>query len=143
MSDGKVFLDTNVLIYAHDMSAGAKHEQARDILFTLWNQGNGLLSTQVLQEFFINITRKIPIPVSVQKSRKIIEDLLTWNVIVNDGQSILSAIEIQSRYRYAFWDALIIHAAIQGGAAVLFSEDLSDSQVIRGVTIKNPFRQNN
>ena len=140
MNVGKVFLDTNVLIYAHDTSAGRKHDLARETVLELWNQSNGLLSTQVLQEFFVTITRKIPTPLKLRDGRKIIEDLLSWDVVVNDGRAILAAIDIQDRYRYSFWDALIVHAAIQGGATVLLSEDLSDSQTIHGVTIKNPFK---
>jgi len=140
MNEGKVFLDTNVLIYAHDTSAGRKHDLARETVLELWNRTNGLLSTQVLQEFFFTITRKIPTPLKLREGRKIIEDLLSWDVVVNDGRSILAAIEIQERYHYSFWDSLIIQAAIQGDATVLLSEDLSDNQTIRGITIKNPFK---
>ena len=75
MPEGKVFLDTNILIYAHDRSAATKHEIARDTVLDLWNHGQGLLSTQVLQEFFFSITRKIPHPIDVRVGRKIVEDL--------------------------------------------------------------------
>lgn len=140
MTEGKIFLDTNVLIYAHDTSAGRKYEIARETVLDLWNRGQGLLSTQVLQEFFFSVTRKIPRPLEVRVAREIVEDLLKWEVVVNSGDSILAAIEIHSRYKYSFWDALIIQAAIQGGAILLLSEDLSDGQTIQRVKIKNPFR---
>ena len=119
---------------------GRKREIARETILDLWDRGQGLLSTQVLQEFFVSVTRKIPKPLEVQAARAVVEDLLQWEVVVNDGHSILAAIEIQRRYQYSFWDALIIQAAIQGGATLLLSEDLSDGQVIQGVKITNPFR---
>jgi len=140
MPEGKVFLDTNMLIYAHDSSAKTKHEMARETVLELWEHHQGLLSTQVLQEFFYAITRKIPKPMDALQARKIVEDLCRWEVVVNDTRGILSAIDIQSRYQYSFWDALIIQAAIQGGAKTLLTEDLSHGQTIQGVKIRNPFR---
>ncbi len=141
MPEDKVFVDTNVLIYAHDNSAGRKHEVARSEILALWEEGHGLLSTQVLQEFFLGITRKIPNPVSLIVGRKIIEDLLAWEVVINDGTSVLAAIDIQSRYHLSFWDSLIVQAALRGGATVLLSEDLAHGQMIQGVTIQNPFAE--
>ena len=139
MSDDKIFLDTNILIYAYDLTAGKKHETAKKIIVDLWDSGFGVLSTQVLQEFFVNVTQKIPKPLDVDLAKGIVSDLLKWDVVINDGECILAAIEIQSKYKYSFWDSLIIEAAISGGAALLFSEDLSDGQIIKGLTIKNPF----
>ena len=141
MPEDKVFVDTNVLIYAHDNSAGRKHEVARNQILALWEEGHGLLSTQVLQEFCLGITRKIPTPVSLTVGRKIIEDLLAWEVVINDGTSVLAAIDIQGRYHLSFWDSLIVQAALRGGAMVLLSEDLAHGQVIQGVTIQNPFAE--
>lgn len=139
MPESKVFVDTNVLIYAHDNTAGRKHHVARERVLGLWENGQGLLSTQVLQEFFLGVTRKIPNPVSLPVGRKIIEDLLSWELVINDGPAVLAAIDIQSRYRLSFWDSLIVQAALRGTAAVLLSEDLAHGQVIQGVTIQNPF----
>ena len=139
MREGKTFLDTNILVYAHDISAGIKHQTARKIIIDLWNSGSGLLSTQVLQEFFVIITKKIPKPIKPELAEKIVSDLLMWKVIVNDGESILTAIKIHSQYHYSFWDSLIIESAIAGGATLLLSEDLSDGQIIEGVRIQNPF----
>lgn len=141
MRENRVFVDTNVLIYAHDKSAGRKHDVARSRILALWEEGRGLLSTQVLQELFLGMTRKIPNPVSLALGRKIIEDLLAWEVVINDGTSVLAAIDIQSRYRLSFWDALIVQAALRGGATVLLSEDLAHGQAIQGVTIQNPFAE--
>ena len=140
MKGTRIFLDTNVLVYAHDRSAGEKHEIARDTLLDLWESGKGILSTQVLQEFFTCVTRKITKPVGSASARQIIEDLLKWTVIVNDGDSILAAIDFFNRYKLSFWDSMIVQAAVRGGADVLLSEDLSDGQTIHGVRISNPFR---
>jgi predicted nucleic acid-binding protein len=141
MPGDKIFLDTNVLVYAHDLSAGHKHDIASQTITELWDSGCGLLSTQVLQEFFFTVTKKIPKPFKTGTAKEVIQSLLKWDVVVNDGETILEAIELHHRYGYSFWDAMIIQAAIQGGADLLFSEDLSHGQRIEGVLIKNPFRE--
>ena len=140
MKGARTFLDTNVLVYAHDRSAGEKHEIARDAVLDLWESGLGILSTQVLQEFFTAVTRKIAKPMVVAAARQIIEDLLKWTVVINDGDSILAAVDILERYKLSFWDSMIIQAAVRGGADVLLSEDLSGGQTIHGVRLENPFQ---
>ncbi len=140
MKGTRTFVDTNVLVYAHDSSAGRKNEIARDTLLDLWESGMGILSTQVLQEFFTTLTRKIAKPVESASARQIIEDLLKWTVVINDGDSILAAIDIYNRYKLSFWDSMIVQAAVRGGAEVLLSEDMSDGQIIHGVRISNPFQ---
>jgi len=142
MLGDKVFLDTNIIIYAYDVSAGKKHEVAKKIFAQLWDSGFALISTQVLQEFFVNVTQKIPKLLDKRLARDILKDLLKWDVVINDGESVLGAVEILLRYGYSFWDSLIIEAAIRGGAVALLSEDLPDGQIISGVTIKNPFKTN-
>ena len=107
----------------------------------LWNSRAGILSTQVLQECFLVLTQKIPKPLNPTTAREIIEDLLKWEVVVNDEASILEAIDIHRKYRYSFWDSLIIQAALKGGATLLLSEDLQDNHLIQGMRIKNPFLQ--
>ena len=139
MIGDKVFLDTNIIIYAYDNSAGDKQIRASEIIDELWSSGLGIVSTQVLQEFFVNVTKKIPKPLDVKSAKEIISDYLKWDVIVNNGEDILEAIEIQSQYKYSFWDSLIICAAKKGGAMLLLTEDLSDGQIINDLTIKNPF----
>ncbi len=141
MSGDKTFLDTNIVIYAYDASAGLKHEIARQIMTDLWTSGNGILSTQVLQEFYVNVTRKIPKPLNFDLARQIVADLLKWDVVVNGGDSILDAIDLQKRHNFSFWDAMIISSALTGGAATLLSEDLTDGQIISGVAIRNPFTE--
>ena len=139
MPEDKTFIDTNIIIYAYDVTAGKKHETARIIITDLWDSGLGVLSTQVLQEFFVNVVQKIPKPVDKQQAKEIVRYFLKWHVVVNTGDSIIDAIDICLRFEYSFWDSMIIEAAIKGGATVLISEDLQDGQVISGVTIKNPF----
>ena len=139
MPENKAFIDTNIIIYAYDVTAGKKHEAAREIIAGLWDSGLGVISTQVLQEFFVNVVQKIPRPMDKQQAKEIVRDLLKWRVVVNTGDSIIDAIDICLRYGYSFWDSMIIEAAIKGGATVLISEDLQDGQVVSGVTIKNPF----
>lgn len=139
MSADKVFLDTNIITYAYDISAGEKHSIANKILIDLWDSGNGVLSTQVLQEFFVSVTGRIQKPLDVIRAKEIVRDLLRWDVVVNDGESVLKAIEIHHRHHYSFWGSMVIQAAIKGNAALLLSEDLSEGQVIGGVEIKNPF----
>ena len=139
MTEDKVFLDTNIIIYAYDLTAGEKHKIAKKIVLDLWNSGLGIISTQVLQEFFVIATQKIPKPLDIKIAKEIMRDLLKWNVVANDGESILEAVNILLRYHYSFWDSMIIEAAVKSGAGMLLTEDLSDGQIISGVTIKNPF----
>jgi len=126
----KIFLDTNIIVYAHDRSSGDK-----------WENRKGVLSVQVLQEFFVCVTRKIIKPLLIKNARVILEYLSTWDVVANDKYITLKAIDIQERYRFAFWDSLIIQAAIQGQACMLLSEDLPDGQVVKDLKILNPFTE--
>ena len=139
MPEDKTFIDTNIIIYAYDATAGKRHEIARTIITDLWNSGLGVISTQVLQEFFVNVVQKIPKPLDQPQAKEIVRDFLKWHLVVNTGDSIIDAIDICIRFGYSFWDSMILEAAIKGGATVLISEDLQDGQVISGVTIKNPF----
>jgi predicted nucleic acid-binding protein len=139
MKDGKVFVDTNIIVYAYDISAGEKHRKAVDIMKDIWSTGYGIISSQVLQEFFVNVTRKIAKPLNVLTAKEIVKDLLKWKTVSINGEIILEAIDIHNEHKYSFWDSAIIAAAIEGGAGVLLSEDLSDKQLIKGLVIKNPF----
>lgn len=139
MKEDKVFLDTNILVYAYDISSGRRHDIAGNIVADLWNLRTGVLSIQVLQEFFINVTKKIPKPLDIKTARDIIRDLLLWEVVDNDGELMLAAMDVQMKYRYAFWDSLIIAAAIKSDASTLLTEDLNNGQIIEGVVMKNPF----
>jgi predicted nucleic acid-binding protein len=139
MKDHKVFVDTNIVVYAYDVSAGEKHKKAVEIMKDMWGTGNGIISSQVLQEFFVSVTRKIAKPVNIPTAKEIIKDLLKWKTVTINGEILLEAIDIHNEHKYSFWDSVIIAAAIEGGAKVLFSEDLTDAQKIKGIIIKNPF----
>lgn len=137
---GKTFVDANVLVYAHDLDAGEKHLKARDAVKSLWEDGRGALSTQVLQEFYITVRRKISRPLTPSRARGIIENYLVWDVAQNSPTSILRASEIEERYQLSFWDALIVCAAAEAGATRILTEDLNHGQHIEGIRIVNPFR---
>ncbi|MGO9087650.1 MAG: PIN domain-containing protein [Candidatus Sulfotelmatobacter sp.] len=134
----KYFVDTNILIYAHDRGAGPKHERARQLIESLWMSGQGVLSTQVLQELCINLRRKLARPLPVDETRQLIQDYLSWEVIVNTPESVIQALEIEVRYKISFWDALVLHAAERSGAAVLYSEDLAAGQRYGAIQVVNP-----
>jgi predicted nucleic acid-binding protein len=138
MSD-KCFVDTNVLVYAHDRSTGPKHVAAQTLIQDLWNSGLGVLSTQVLQEFCVSLRRKAARPLPIDEIRRLVQDYSTWEIITNTAESILHALEIEVRYKTSFWDALIIHAAEASGASTLYSEDLAHGQRYGSVRVVNPF----
>jgi len=137
MSD-KVFVDTNILLYAHDQSAGVKHERARALIEKLWDSGGGVLSTQVLQELCVNLRRKTAHPLSVEHTRALLQDYLSWEIVINTAESILEALVIEQRYIISFWDALIIQAAGSAGASIVYSEDLADGQKYGSLRVINP-----
>jgi len=137
----KVFLDTNIIVYAHDRSSREKHAVAREIMDYLWESRKGVISVQVLQEFFVCVTKKIVKPLHLKNARTILEYLLNWDVVVNDKYVTLKAIDLQEKYQFSFWDSLVIQAAIQGKARILFSEDLADGQVVKDLKILTPFNK--
>ncbi len=133
------FVDSNILIYVYDADAQQKHEIAVAVIKKLWETKTGIISTQVLQEFYVNVTRKIANPLSLALARDIMNDYRSWQVVNNTPETILLASEIQERHLLSFWDSLIIAAAKQGGATTLLTEDLNHGQVIEGIRIENPF----
>jgi predicted nucleic acid-binding protein len=135
---GKTFVDTNILIYAHDVDAGAKHETAKLILDELWSGRTGILSVQVLQEFYINVTRKIPTPLPKESARLMVSSYSMWCTETSAAE-ISAAFRIEDESRIGFWDALIVASALKRGASRILSEDLNDGQRIAGVLIENPF----
>jgi predicted nucleic acid-binding protein len=137
MSD-KFFVDTNILIYAHDTSAGVKHQRARTLLEHLWSSGKGVLSTQVLQELCINLRRKVSRPLPAEEVRLLIRDYLAWEVITNTPESVIQALDLEMRYKTSFWDALILQAAESSGATILYSEDLATGERYGTIQVVNP-----
>ena len=136
--NGKTFVDTNVLIYAHDIDAGLKHDVAKTLIHELWSERAGLLSTQVLQEFYVNVTRKIASPLSRVSARGVIHSYGSW-CIETALADVSAAFQLEDESQIGFWDALVIASAARGGAARLLSEDLNAGQTVLGVRIENPF----
>lgn len=137
----KEFVDANVLVYALDSSAGSKKVQAEGVLSRLWDEGAGCLSIQVLQEFFVTITGKVPHPLSADQAADSVHEYTTWRVFSPTADDVLAAIVIRKRSKIGFWDAMIVQAAAESGCPVLWTEDLNDGQVIKGVRVRNPFAE--
>ncbi len=133
------FVDTNVIYYAHDRSAGEKRDVARGLLVLLDADGRGALSIQVLQELAATILSKGEGDVPQDEIEGIIDDLSDWTVFSPGPDDVIGALRLRRRFRLSFWDAMIVHAAREVGAAILWSEDLSDGQDYGGVVVRNPF----
>ena len=133
------FVDTNVLVYAEDRDAKGRHELARDLVVQLWETREGVLSVQVLQEFYVTVTRKLKKPLTSAKALDIIEQYLTWTIVENTGRLLTEAIALQQRVRLSFWDSLIVQAAIEARCDRLYSEDLNPGQTFGSVTVVDPF----
>ena len=140
MSD-RCFVDTNILVYAHDRAAGVKHTRARQLVEDVWNSERGVLSTQVIQELCVSLRRKATHPLSVEEVRRLIEDYLSWEIVINTPQAIIQALELEARYKISFWDVLIVQAAESSAVAILYSEDLSGEQSYGSIRVINPFVQ--
>lgn len=134
------FVDANVLVYAFDSSAGAKRVAAKQLLERLWDTGIGCLSVQVLQEFFVTVTRKVAKPLSADEAADRIRDFALWKVFAPVADDVVGAIEIQKQAKIGFWDAMIVRAAAESGCDVLWTEDLNHGQLLRGVRVRDPFK---
>jgi len=134
------FVDTNVLVYAEDRDAKKKHEVARDLIVELWDARGGVLSIQVLQEFYVNVTRKLKKPLTSAKALEVVEEYLTWTVVENTGRLLTSAIDLQQKAQLSFWDAMVVQAAIEAGCDKLYSEDMNAGQHFGSLVIVNPFK---
>lgn len=133
------FVDTNILIYSLDATAGDKQAKARELLSRLWTTGSGCLSIQVLQEFANAAIGKLQSPLASDEVAERISDWSTWEVFSPVATDIVSAVRLRSEKSLSFWDAMIVVAAIELGCSTLWSEDLNNDQVIHGVRIRNPF----
>jgi predicted nucleic acid-binding protein len=140
--NGSVFVDTNVLVYAYDRSEPEKQRQALEVLDHLITTGVGVISTQVLAEFFITVTCKIPAPLSVSEGYQRIENFLqVWTVLDVTGMVILEAIRGVRDYQFNFWDAQVWATARLNQIPVVFSEDFNTGTLIEGVRFVNPFTE--
>lgn len=134
-----VFIDTNILVYAHDASETKKQPVAKALLEDLWLSSLGTLSTQVLQEFYVAATRKFDPPMSRREAREIVSAYGEWGLVHIDLTMIINASLLEERHQLSFWDALIVEAAKRSGAQQLISEDLSAGSRIGGIKFQNPF----
>jgi predicted nucleic acid-binding protein len=133
------FVDTNVLVYAHDRSEPARQSVAQAVLEQLWVDRTGVLSTQVLQELYVVATRKLDPPMRRAAARELVALYGEWPVVQVDVALVVSASELEERHALSFWDALIVEAARRAGATRLLTEDLQQGRRIGGVSIENPF----
>ena len=136
--NARTFVDSNILIYAYDADAKVKHQTAKSFLQELWRDRTGAVSTQVLQEFYVNVTRKIPHPIPKHLARQVVTSYAVW-CIDTTANDISAAFQIEDQSKIGFWDALIVASAIKSGATRIVSEDLNAGQVIAGILIENPF----
>jgi predicted nucleic acid-binding protein len=132
------FFDTNVLVYADDDDAPAKQRLARDLIYEHRRGGTGVVSLQVLQEYFVTVTRKLKVDPRTARSK--VELLAEFDVAAPEVADILAAIDLHRLHGFPFWDALILRSAQQSGCRVLLSEDFQDAREIDGIQIVNPFR---
>lgn len=133
------FFDTNILVYMFDRDTPAKRTLARALFQGETLAGRSIVSTQVLQEFYVTVTRKLARPLDEQAAAEIVTGLATLPVIANDAALVLKAIARSRCMRLSFWDAMIIEAALFGGAKTLFTEDMQHDQMIDGMRLHNPF----
>ncbi len=133
-------MDSNVLVYAHDAADSVRQERAALILRGLWRTRTGIVSTQVLTEFYAVATRKLTPPMSRAEARSIVASYAAWPVVQVDATLVVAASRLEEQHKLSFWDAMIVEAARRGGATVLYSEDLQHGRRIGGVQILNPLR---
>lgn len=139
MSDDQVFVDTNILVYAHDKDAGDKCRIAKEKLRSLWNRPLlPSISIQVLQEFYVNLIRK---RVSASDAREAVMSYLEWDVVDNDRFLLLEGMRMKEKWSLSYWDALILAAANKARARELWSEDLNPGQHYDGVVVVNPLEK--
>jgi predicted nucleic acid-binding protein len=136
----RVFVDTNVLVYARDSSEGAKQRRAHEWLHALWVARAGRLSLQVLQEYYVTVTRKLKPGLDRATARTEIESLLAWDPVTVDAGVLELAFALEDAHRLSFWDSLVVAAARTAGCQLLLTEDLRDGTDFDGLEVVNPFR---
>jgi predicted nucleic acid-binding protein len=136
--NARSFFDTNILVYADDKRAGAKQSRAIDLVAEHRHDGTGVVSIQVLQEYFVTVTRKLNVDAPV--ARRKVEILSEFDVVAPEVGDILAAIDLHRLHGFSFWDALIVRSAQQGGCSVLLSEDFHHGRAVNGIQVVNPFR---
>ena len=133
----RFFIDTNVLLYADDLDSGPKQEVAIEIIGDAISSGKGVISTQVLQEYFVNATNKLGI--DAEEVKRKIELICCLDVVRIRVEDVLDAIDLHRLHQLALWDAMIVRCAAESGCDRVLTEDLQHGQVLAGVKIENPF----
>ena len=136
---GLQFVDTNIFLYAYDSSSPEKREGAKKLISELWDSRQGVISTQVLQELYVNMTSKLPRPVESEQAGQIITALGQWKLHRPALEDIEKAIRLEQKHHLSFWDAMIISSALQMKCDILWTEDLNSGQSVDGLVIQNPF----
>jgi predicted nucleic acid-binding protein len=136
---GRVFVDTNVLVYSRDLSEPPKQKQALAWMARLWSEQTGRLSFQVLNEFYVTVTNKLQPGMDLQSAREDVRCLLAWRPIPEDARVVEGAWRIQDRYKLSWWDALVVSAAQVGDCRYLLTEDLQENQNLANIKVINPF----
>ena len=136
---GRDFVDTNILVYAHDGAAGSKYEIAGEVLKEAWNKRSGVISTQVLQEFYVTVTGKVEPKLDPEHAIRLVRRYTLWRVVDNDVSAVIRAAELQKTFQLSFWDALIVNAALRAKCSRLISEDLNHGQSFEDLVVVNPF----
>ncbi len=132
------FVDTNIFLYAYDLSDARKRQKALALIAHLWETGRGCISMQVLQELYVNLTLKIPRPLTPQVATQIISDLGQWRLHIPELGSLMEAVNIQQRNQVSFWDAMIICSAKELNCITIWTEDLNPGQRYEGIDVVNP-----
>lgn len=136
MPAGKVFLDANILVSAQDKDSPAKRRRSREVIEALAKSGAGVISTQVIQEFYVSATRKLG--VSPLAAKSVLQTFKIFEIVQTSPDLIEDAIDCSVLNKISFWDALIVAAAASSGCEIVYSEDLNPGQTIQGVRIENP-----
>lgn len=131
------FLDTNILVYADDHDAGAKQGVAQELIEQARLTGHGVLSTQVLQEYFVSATRKLKVPAPVARRKMVL--YARMNLCVIRLEDILAAVDLHRLHQFSLWDALVLRCALAANCRRLYTEDLQSGQVVEGLEVVNPF----
>ena len=135
----RVFVDSNVLVYAHDADSGNKQRIAANAVAEILSARSGVLSIQVLQEFYSTVTRKLRSAIARDVARELLRGYSSWTIQQLTADDVIAASFLEQRHQLSFWDALIVQAALLAGATKLLSEDLQHGRSIGGVTVENPF----
>lgn len=135
----KVFVDSNVLVYAHDADSGSKQRVAAGVIEKIMDERSGVLSIQVLQEFYITVTRRLHGAIARDVARQLLRGYSAWTIQPLIPDDVIAASLLEQRHQLSFWDALIVQAALLAGAKKLLSEHFQHGRSIAGVTVENPF----